>query len=149
MIDSFKIDHLRLRKGVYVSRVDYVNDMGITTYDIRVCEPYKDEPMDGAAAHSIEHIVANHLRNSLIGDMVIYFGPMGCMTGFYLILKGWPYVEQVAKVIQDAFAQVTACETVPGATKEMCGNYLYHDLPKARAIAERFINSPLETQYPK
>ena len=100
-ITSFSVDHTQLKKGVYISRVDGE----LTTFDIRMCEPNVDEPLDPKAAHTIEHIGATLLRNGPYKDKVIYFGPMGCMTGFYLITKELD-LARVIKIVRELFEQI-------------------------------------------
>ena len=142
-ITSFSVDHKKLKKGVYISRVDGE----LTTFDIRMCEPNVDEPLDPKAAHTIEHIGATLLRNGPYKDKVIYFGPMGCMTGFYLITKDLD-LKTIHHLVKDVFQQIaTWQQAIPGAKKEECGNYTYMDLAKAKASAEFFINHPWEHEY--
>ena len=105
-----------------------------------MCEPNVDEPLDPKAAHTIEHIGATLLRNGPYKDKVIYFGPMGCMTGFYLITKDLD-LKTIHHIVKDVFQQIaTWQQAIPGAKKEECGNYTYMDLAKAKASAEFFIN---------
>lgn len=142
-ITSFSVDHTQLKKGVYISRVDGE----LTTFDIRMCEPNVDEPLDPKAAHTIEHIGATLLRNGPYKDNVIYFGPMGCMTGFYLITKDLD-LKTIHHLVKDVFQQIASWQqAIPGAKKEECGNYTYMDLAKAKASAEFFINHPWEHEY--
>lgn len=142
-ITSFSVDHTQLKKGVYISRVDGE----LTTFDIRMCEPNVDEPLDPKAAHTIEHIGATLLRNGPYKDKVIYFGPMGCMTGFYLITKDLD-LKTIHHLVKDVFQQIaTWQQAIPGAKKEECGNYTYMDLAKTKASAEFFINHPWEHEY--
>ena len=138
-IDSFKVDHLRLKRGIYVSRVDtsYGGDK-ITTYDIRVREP--NNPFEGDAAHTLEHLIATYLRNEAIfREDVIYFGPMGCLTGFYLILKGERTPEDIWFVVRDAFRYAVNASEIPGIGIGECGNYMFHDIEKARRTATEFV----------
>ena len=103
-IDSFKVDHTKLKRGIYISRVDNVGGSGVVTYDIRVCEPAKKEYMDPKVAHTIEHIGATFFRTkSKFKDNVVYFGPMGCMTGFYLILSGYKKTDEVWNEVRSLF----------------------------------------------
>lgn len=142
-IKSFCVDHTKLKKGVYISRVDDT----LITYDIRMCEPNVDTPLDPKAAHTIEHIGATLLRNGKYADKIIYFGPMGCMTGFYLIIKNLSF-ETVIDVIKEVFQEI-ACwdKEIPGAKKEECGNYTYMDLEKAKESSQFFIDSNWEHEY--
>lgn len=145
-IESFKIDHTELKPGIYISRVDKVAKYNITTFDIRVKQPNVEEAMSPAASHTIEHLAATYFRN-LDGfkDNVIYFGPMGCLTGFYLILKGTYHpgsesFSEVVKTIMDMFRFVTRFRgKIPGATKVECGNYKLNDLETAKFIASNML----------
>lgn len=142
-ITSFSVDHTQLKKGIYVSRIDG----DLTTFDIRMCEPNVDEPLDPRSAHTIEHIGATLLRNGKYKDYVIYFGPMGCMTGFYLITKDLE-LETVIEIIRDVFTKISDWNTdIPGAKKEECGNYTYMDLDKAKASSLFFIENNWEHIY--
>lgn len=115
MIPSFQVNHLDLNPGVYVSRYDYLGGVfPTTTFDLRVCQPNK-EMMPPPAAHTIEHLVADYLRNkSVLKEKVIYFGPMGCMTGFYLILKGYWKSDEIVEPLKDAFAACKDMFSIPG-----------------------------------
>lgn len=151
-IPSFQIDHTRLKRGVYVSRVDDVGGNAVTTYDIRVVRPCWGLAMDGAAVHTIEHLAATILRNGPWADRVIYFGPMGCLTGFYLILAGEPDVQAVSDIVRSVFVQIREWpieEGVPGAKVGECGNPEFHDLRRAKRIAAAFSVANFETEYPK
>ncbi|MFR7591062.1 MAG: S-ribosylhomocysteine lyase [Longibaculum sp.] len=142
-ITSFSVDHTKLKKGVYISRID--DDL--TTFDIRMCEPNVDTPLDPKAAHTIEHIGATLLRNGLYKEHIIYFGPMGCMTGFYLITKGLDF-ETIKTIVKDVFERIASWEEeIPGAKKEECGNYTYMNLIKAKEAAQFFIKEPWEHEY--
>jgi len=151
-IPSFQVDHTRLDRGVYVSRVDYVGGHAVTTYDIRVVRPSWATAMDGAAVHTIEHLGATILRNGPWADRVIYFGPMGCLTGFYLILAGEPDVEKVADMVRDVFTQIRDWPKeapIPGAGIGECGNPTFHDIVRAKLTATGFVVAKWETEYPK
>lgn len=138
MIPSFKIDHTKLKPGLYVSRIDKLGDDEITTFDIRVCYPNKDA-MTSAIAHTIEHLMADYLRNySPLRDNVLYFGPMGCLTGFYLILKGRYNSEQIKEEIAEEFQICSNARNIPGATVFECGNYKLNDLRGARELCQRY-----------
>ena len=142
-ITSFSVDHTKLKKGIYVSRVDG----DISTYDIRMIEPNKDIALDPKAAHTIEHIGATLLRNSKYQKDIIYFGPMGCMTGFYLLTRNLD-LETVIAISKEVFTTISSWnQEVPGAKKEECGNYQYMDLPKARQASIDFINSEWQHTY--
>lgn len=142
-ITSFSVDHTKLKKGIYISRIDD----NLTTFDIRMCTPNIDEPLDPKAAHTIKHIGATLLRNSKYKDHIIYFGPMGCMTGFYLITKGLEF-ETIIQIVKKTFEQIAHWnQDIPGAKRQECGNYTYMDLNKAKEAARFFINSSWEHQY--
>lgn len=153
LIPSFIIDHTNLQPGIYVSRQDTVGDAVITTYDIRMTAPNHEPCLNNGAIHTIEHLVATYLRN-LEGwkDNVIYWGPMGCLTGNYLILKGFYPCETVRQLMLDAFRFVVEFEgDVPGTTPDACGNCLMHDLPMAKYEAKRYIQRLTDSfccQYP-
>lgn len=157
-IESFQIDHTRLQRGLYVSRQDSLAGGGVaTTFDIRVCRPYFDYVLDGAAAHTIEHLGATFLRTrSFFADRVIYFGPMGCHTGFYLVIDGKLEVEDVKGTVREMFAWMATFEgPIPGGTEQECGNADYHDVTEARRVAHQYYNEVLlsldesNTVYPK
>lgn len=141
-IASFKIDHTKLLPGVYVSRKDFVAGNTITTFDIRTCKPNTGDVMATGELHAIEHIIATYLRNNVQWeDKVIYFGPMGCQTGFYLILAGEYSSEDILPLMQDCFSFTANFEgKIPGASAVECGNYLDLDLPAAKARAEKYLN---------
>lgn len=142
-ITSFSVDHTKLTKGVYVSRVDD----NLTTFDIRMTTPNLEPALDPKAAHTIEHIGATLLRNGVHKDKIIYFGPMGCMTGFYLITKELEF-DLVKQIVKDIFEQIASWnQEIPGAKAEECGNYSYMDLPKAKAAAKYFVESDWQHQY--
>lgn len=142
-ITSFSVDHTKLTKGIYVSRIDG----DLTTFDIRMTTPNLEPALDPKAAHTIEHIGATLLRNGNFKDQIIYFGPMGCMTGFYLIAKGLD-LNQVIEIIKVTFSQISKwSQDIPGAKVEECGNYLFMDLNKAKEATAHFINSSWQHQY--
>lgn len=135
-IASFEVNHLKLKRGVYVSRKDRFGFEVITTFDVRMKEPYKDNPLEPGAVHTIEHIGATYLRNNrAIKDKVVYWGPMGCLTGFYFIMHGDLTPMDVVPYLRGLFARVVESETIPGNTKIECGNYKLHDLVKAKEEA--------------
>ncbi len=139
MIQSFSVDHTRIVPGIFTSRVDTVGGDYVTTYDIRVTHPNIEPAVDVAAMHSLEHIIATYLRNEPDWkDEIIYWGPMGCLTGFYLILKGNRAPREIHSLLVAAFKSVADSETVPGTTAENCGNYLMHNLPMAKWYAAKF-----------
>ena len=139
LIQSFSVDHNYIVPGIFTSRVDNVGGNAVTTYDIRVTKPNKEPAVDVAAMHSLEHIIATYLRNDPNWkDEVIYWGPMGCLTGFYLILKGDRSPQDIYMLILSAFKAVKSYDAVPGTNPENCGNYLMHNLFLAKWYAERF-----------
>ena len=157
LIPSFSVDHTAIVPGIFTSRVDTVGDGMVTTYDVRVTRPNTEPAIDVAAMHSLEHLVATFLRNDPDWkDEVIYWGPMGCLTGFYLILKGNRAPREIFNLLLRAFRAVNDVENVPGATPENCGNYLMHNLGMAKWHATRFANyleenadNPAIFQYPQ
>ena len=144
-IDSFKVNHLKLMPGIYVSRKDYINNYCITTFDIRITAPQKEPVMNTAEIHTIEHLAATFLRNyESIKDDVIYFGPMGCRTGFYLILKGDLNSSDIIILVKELFEFISNFSgEIPGATAKDCGNYLDMNLDMAKYISIRFLNEVL------
>lgn len=144
-IASFTIDHIRLQPGVYVSRKDTVGAETVTTFDLRMTSPNEEPVMNTAEVHTIEHLAATFLRNHPVyGDKTIYFGPMGCRTGFYLLLAGdytsrdiLPLMVQLYEFIRDFRDQV------PGASPMDCGNYLDMNLPMANYLAKRYLDNVL------
>jgi S-ribosylhomocysteine lyase len=139
LIQSFSVDHTKIVPGIFVSRVDGLGDQLVTTYDIRVTKPNREPAIDVAAMHSLEHIIATYLRNDPDWkDEVIYWGPMGCLTGFYLILKGNRKPKEIYDLLLRAFRSVEDNDSVPGTNVENCGNYLMHNLGMAKWYAARF-----------
>ena len=134
LIPSFQVDHAKIVPGIYESRVDAVGGDFVTTFDVRMKRPNAEPAIRPDAMHTIEHIVATFLRNDPEWkDRIVYWGPMGCLTGFYLIVKGRPAAEEVLPLLLRAFDYCAAFEgEVPGATPEGCGNYRLHDLHTAR-----------------
>ncbi len=157
MIQSFSVDHTKIVPGIFVSRVDDVGGNKVTTYDIRLKRPNIEPVIDAAAMHSLEHIVATTLRNDPEWkDEVIYWGPMGCMTGFYLILKNNRCSRDIYGLILKAFKAVDLAEDVPGTAPENCGYYRMHNLDMAKYYAKEFVNyleanegKPEIFEYPK
>ena len=145
-IASFTIDHLRLQTGLYVSRVDCAGQEKITTFDIRMTRPNTEPVMDTAAVHAIEHLGATYLRNDpQWKERVLYFGPMGCRTGFYLLLAGQYESRDVLPLVDGMFRFIAGYEgEIPGASAKDCGNYLDMNLPMARYHAEKYIREVLE-----
>ena len=145
-IDSFQINHNKLEKGVYLSRQDEVAGALVTTYDIRVCAPYKDKPMTPEVAHTIEHIGATYMREHY--KNTIYFGPMGCLTGFYLVTVGTLSEEARVDIVNEILCAVQDTMEIPGATRKQCGNYMLHDLFEAKQFVEQLIGSKMKVDYP-
>lgn len=157
LIQSFSIDHTAIIPGIFTSRTDKIGDNIVTTYDIRLKKPNREPAIDVAAMHSLEHIIATFLRNHPDWkDEIIYWGPMGCLTGFYLILKGNRSPQDIYSLLLNAFRSVATANTVPGATPVNCGNYLMHNLDMAKWYAAEFAdylqanaNNPKIFEYPK
>ena len=148
LIKSFSVDHTAIVPGIFVSREDKVGNGVVTTYDIRLKRPNKEPVIDVAAMHSLEHIIATGLRNGRMKDEIVYWGPMGCLTGFYLILKGNRSPRDIYALILEAFKDVQKWEEVPGATPVNCGHYLMHDLTMAKWYAAEFA-AYLEANFQK
>ena len=149
-IASFTIDHNRLKRGIFVSRKDIVGGETVTTFDIRMKEPNREPAMHVGALHTIEHLAATYLRNNdEWKDRIVYWGPMGCLTGNYLILRGDFKSEDIAELMRSTFNFVANFEgEIPGAKPEDCGNYLLHDLPMARWESAKYVNEVLNNlQY--
>lgn len=141
MIPSFQINHLKLKPGVYVSRYDQCSFGFLTTFDLRICKP-NSEMLPPAAAHTIEHIVADYLRNrSKLGKDVVYFGPMGCMTGFYLILKGYWESDGIIVELENVFASCEGTKTIVGSSERECGNAKFHDLEGAMLWISKYLHT--------
>jgi len=139
LIQSFSVDHTRIVPGMFTSRVDRLGDFSVTTYDIRLKRPNVEPVIDVAAMHSLEHLIATYLRNDPDWkDDVIYWGPMGCLTGFYLILKGNRSSRELYDLILSAFRSVDAAREVPGTAPENCGYYRMHNLEMAKWYANEF-----------
>lgn len=145
-IKSFTINHLKLRPGVYVSRIDYVEGHPITTFDLRLTNPNEEPVMNTAEVHTIEHLAATFLRNHKeYGSKTLYFGPMGCRTGFYLLLSGEYKSSDILPLMKEMFTFISSYQDeVPGASPKDCGNYLDMNLPMARYIAEKYLFEVLE-----
>lgn len=149
-IASFTIDHLRLRPGLYVSRKDRIGAETVTTFDLRITAPNIEPVMNTAEVHAIEHLGATYLRNDPAWkNRVVYFGPMGCRTGFYLLLSGDLESEDVLPLVADTFRFIRDFSgEIPGASAKDCGNYLDMNLPMAQFYARRYV-SVLETAAPE
>ncbi len=144
-ITSFTIDHIKLQPGVYVSRKDTFQNAVITTFDLRITSPNEEPVMNTAEIHTIEHLGATFLRNHKeFGERTVYFGPMGCRTGFYLLLAGDYTSRQIAPLITELFEFIRDFhDAVPGADPKDCGNYLDMNLPMANYLAGRYLEQVL------
>ncbi len=144
-ITSFTIDHIKLIPGVYVSRKDPVGSEMITTFDIRMTSPNDEPVMNTAEMHTIEHLAATFLRNHKeFGPKIIYFGPMGCRTGFYLLLAGDYESTDIIELLKEMFSLIAAfADKVPGVSAKDCGNYLDMNLPMARYLAKKYLENVL------
>lgn len=149
-IASFTINHLTLLPGVYVSRKDRVGDSVVTTFDIRMTRPNVEPVMNTAEVHTIEHLAATFLRNHAeFGSRIVYFGPMGCRTGFYLLLAGDYESEDILPLLKELFAFIRDFNgEVPGASAIACGNYLDMNLPMANYYGKRYLEEVLEVITP-
>lgn len=145
-ITSFTIDHLRLLPGVYVSRKDMVGDIVVTTFDIRMTRPNFEPVINTAELHAIEHLGATFLRNHKEwGENILYFGPMGCRTGFYLLLNGDYESKDIVSLLKEMFTFIKDFEgEVPGACAKDCGNYLDINLPMAKYVAAKYLDEVLK-----
>lgn len=144
-IPSFTIDHLRLKRGIYVSRIDEVGGEAVTTFDVRMKEPNREPALGPSAIHTIEHLAATYLRNHAEwGSRIIYWGPMGCLTGNYLIVRGDVSSRDILPLVKEVFEFVGSYEgEVPGASARDCGNYLLMNLPEARWEARKYLTEVL------
>ena len=138
-IASFTVNHLDLLPGVYVSRKDHVGQEVLTTFDLRMCAPNREPVMTNASMHTIEHLFATYVRNTEFGDNIIYFGPMGCRTGFYLLTRGLSHADAI-RLVQDSFRfMADYAGDIPGASEIECGNYREQDLPGANREARAML----------
>lgn len=144
-ITSFTINHLVLEPGIYVSRVDNYGGSSITTFDLRMTAPNKEPVMNNAEMHTIEHLGATFLRNDPEwSDKVVYFGPMGCRTGFYMLLAGDLTSRDVVDLVTRMYEFIRDFQgDIPGASARDCGNYLDQNLPMANWLAERYLDNTL------
>lgn len=140
------IDHTRLKRGIYVSRQDTVGGETVTTFDIRMKEPNREPAMSPSAIHTIEHLAATYLRNEPVwSDKIVYWGPMGCLTGNYLVMKGDLKSSDILQLMIDTFRFIADYEgEIPGATERDCGNYLLQNLPMARWESKKYVAEVLE-----
>ncbi len=145
-IDSFCVNHLVLVPGLYVSRKDHRDGIAVTTFDLRVTQPNLEPSMDTAAMHSMEHLGATYLRNSSHSDDIVYFGPMGCKTGFYLVMFGDLTPQDVLDLVKETFQFMAEFDgEIPGATPRDCGNYSLQNPDMARFYAKKYLTE-LETR---
>lgn len=144
-ITSFTIDHLKLQPGVYVSRKDSVGAETVTTFDLRLTSPNEEPVMNTAEVHTIEHLAATYLRNDEEWkDRIIYWGPMGCLTGNYLLIKGDLESKDIVELMKRTFKFIADFEgEIPGQAAKDCGNYLLHDLPMAKYEARKYLDEVL------
>lgn len=140
-IASFTINHLKLLPGVYVSRKDHIGNEVVTTFDLRMTRPNFEPVMNTAEVHTIEHLAATFLRNHKdYGDRIVYFGPMGCRTGFYLILAGDYESADIVPLVREMFEFISSYrDEVPGASARDCGNYLDMNLNMANYLAKKYL----------
>lgn len=144
-ITSFTIDHIKLIPGLYVSRKDFVNEHPVTTFDIRMTNPNEEPVINTAEIHTLEHLGATFLRNHAeFKDKMLYFGPMGCRTGFYLLLSGSYESSDIVPLMNEMFHFMASFEgEIPGASAKDCGNYLDMNLPMAKYTAKRYLDDVL------
>ena len=144
-IASFTVDHIKLQPGIYVSRKDHIGTETVTTFDLRMTSPNEEPVMNTAEVHTIEHLGATFLRNHPVyKERVLYFGPMGCRTGFYLLLSGDCSSEQIVPLITELFEFIRDFEgEVPGAAAKDCGNYLDMNLTMAKFLAKKYVEQVL------
>ena len=145
-IASFQVDHIRLNRGIYVSRIDEINGNYLTSFDIRMKLPNREPVINIAELHTMEHLGATFLRNhSIWKEKIVYFGPMGCRTGFYLILKGKLESKDIVELIKELYKFMAEFKgNIPGATAIECGNYLDQNLPMANYEAKKYLEETLE-----
>ncbi len=150
-IKSFSINHDVLNEGIYISRIDG----DVITYDLRMKKPNNGDYLDNAGLHTIEHLLATYVRNSSLNEHIVYAGPMGCRTGFYLLIRDKVDSKQAIKLIQDSFKFISEFnDEVPGCHKKECGNYLNHDLVGAKREAANYYKiiknwTPEQLKYPE
>lgn len=150
-IPSFTIDHIHLLRGIYVSRKDEVGGDVVTTFDIRMKEPNREPALGQGAIHTIEHLAATYLRNDpKWSDRIVYWGPMGCLTGNYLLMRGDLDSADIVDLMKETFRFVAEFEgEVPGQAPQDCGNYLLHDLPMAKWESAKYLHEVLENIKPE
>ena len=145
-IASFQVDHIRLNRGIYVSRIDEINGTYLTSFDIRMKLPNREPVINIAELHTMEHLGATFLRNhSVWKEKIVYFGPMGCRTGFYLILKGKLESKDIVELMKELYKFMAEFKgDIPGATAIECGNYLDQNLPMANYEAKKYLEETLQ-----
>ena len=145
-IASFQVDHIRLNRGIYVSRIDEINGNYLTSFDIRMKLPNREPVINIAELHTMEHLGATFLRNhSVWKEKIVYCGPMGCRTGFYLILKGKLESKDIVELMKELYKFMAEFKgDIPGATAIECGNYLDQNLPMANYEAKKYLEETLE-----
>jgi S-ribosylhomocysteine lyase len=145
-IASFQVDHIRLNRGIYVSRIDEINGNYLTSFDIRMKLPNREPVINIAELHTMEHLGATFLRNhSVWKEKIVYFGPMGCRTGFYLILKGKLESKDIVELMKELYKFMAEFKgDIPGATAIECGNYLDQNLPMANYEAKKYLEETLQ-----
>ncbi|MDA3957920.1 S-ribosylhomocysteine lyase [Oceanispirochaeta sp.] len=145
-IPSFNIDHIKLLRGIYVSRKDKVGGDTVTTFDIRIKEPNREPVMDNAPLHTLEHLGATYLRSDPDWkDRILYFGPMGCRTGCYLLLKGDLESKDIVELIRKMFRFIADYKNeIPGTVARDCGNYLDHNMDMAAWESRKFLTEVLD-----
>ena len=145
-IPSFTIDHIRLLRGIYVSRKDTVGNELVTTFDIRMKEPNREPVLGQGELHTIEHLAATYLRNDpQWRDKIIFWGPMGCCTGNYFLVKGDLEPRDIVELMRETFRFIRDFEgEIPGAAPKDCGNYMLHNLPMARYEAAKYLTEVLD-----
>ena len=156
-IASFQVDHIRLNRGIYVSRIDEINGNYLTSFDIRMKLPNREPVINIAELHTMEHLGATFLRNHTVWkEKIVYFGPMGCRTGFYLILKGKLESKDIVELMKELYKFMAEFKgDIPGATAIECGNYLDQNLPMANYEAKKYLEETLQNlgkenlNYPK
>lgn len=135
VISSFTIDHTKLKPGIYISR----SDIDFTTFDIRITEPNVEEALQPDSIHSLEHLMATWFRNSLVKDNVVYVGPMGCLTGMYIIMKPGYSIENMRTLVIECLEWILKQDEVPATTPQTCGNYKLHNLKQCKIDCTQYL----------
>lgn len=150
-IASFTINHIKLQPGIYVSRKDHIGAETVTTFDLRMTSPNEEPVMNTAEVHAIEHLAATCLRNDAeFADQIVYFGPMGCRTGFYLLLAGDYESKEIVPLVIRTFEFIRDFEgEIPGASPRDCGNYLDMNLGMAKYLADKYLKEVLHDIKPE